>query len=237
MNMPEQLREHLEEALVAVQADPQADLSLDKRLPIYEIFDSLPDLKGRTARTHVSLSVTQRVLPLNNLPDDDGRERTTLMHTLAEQLLHHLQQGVTAEQLHELAEDMKTTFTYWDDFFGNRSIHLSVQQLAFGALERHAFTGEAPTSLYYPAWCVYLSAMTTLFEALGFGWWDGDAGKWAVIAYAGGTWTAFEEQDLDDFTPQGTWDYSSPDVITKRREFWEWWCREAVLDAWATVAA
>ncbi len=65
--------------------------------------------------------------------------------------------------------------------------------------------------------------------------WRGDAAKWAAIAYAGGTWLEFEEQNPSDFVPQGTWDYSSPDVKAKRREFWEWWCREVISVAWQTI--
>lgn len=112
-------------------------------------------------------------------------------------------------------------------------------------------TGEMPTSLYYHAWCAFLAAKSALEEVLGWDVfrgvmidsstsdsdleWRGDTAKWAAIAYAGGTWTEFEEQDLDDFVPQGTWDYSSSDVQAKRCEFWEWWCREVIPAAWKTL--
>jgi hypothetical protein len=232
---------------------PQFDLNPYYRLVIYQFFDDLSGLKGRIARTHLSVEVAQRVLHLYEIIPNGGGYPTMprLMISTAEQLLSLMRSGLTERQLDEMAQEITVEVVFGTEAEPDEIYTETAVELALLAEEMDSITGELPTSLYYHGWCAFLAALSALSDALG---WDtlkyaaidyytsnsdlkreGDAAKWAAIAYAGGAWSEFEEQDPFDFAPQGTWDYLAPDAKVKRREFWEWWCRRVVPAVWATL--
>lgn len=253
MSLPPTLQNHIDNALAAVQRHPQFDLDPYYRLVIYQFFDALPGLEGRIARTHLSVVVAQRVLHLYDIMPKEAGYPTMprLMISTAEQLLSRLRGGLSEQQLDELAHEIKVEVIYGTEAKPIEIWTHTAVELAQLAQEMNDLSGEMPTSLYYHGWCAFLAAKSALEEVLGWDVlrsvmidsstsdsdfeWRGDTAKWAVIAYAGGTWTEFEEQDPDYFVPQGTWDYSSSDVQAKRRKFWEWWCREVIPAAWETL--
>ena len=75
-----------------------------------------------------------------------------------------------------------------------------------------------------------------------------DTAKWACIAYVGATWHPtdpnkwFFDEKRDLWIPKddeaffddnrGTWDYSDSKVKMKRKQFWEWWLKGAISEAW-----
>src|SRR5688572_28416663 len=107
MSVPPDLQKHLDYALGLVDQHPAFDLDLDARLTIYNFFSVLPDLKGRMARTHLAITVAQKVLPLVKQPDGGYSNMPHLMCAAAVRLLEHMRQSMTAEKLREFAE--KTT--------------------------------------------------------------------------------------------------------------------------------
>jgi hypothetical protein len=185
----------------------------------------------------MSIVVAQHVLPLwDTMSDEHGYvTMPRLMLSTAEQLLSHMRTGLTSEQLGELARTITVEVVSGTENEPSETYTHTVIELASLAAEMDSLTGESEDSLYYPAWCAFLSAMNALREALGWKWWNGDAAKWASIAYAGGTWLEFEEQDPAWFVPHGKWDYLSPDVRARRREFWEWWHEKVIPTAWETL--
>ncbi|MCB8925479.1 MAG: hypothetical protein H6652_07595 [Ardenticatenaceae bacterium] len=250
MSLPITLQKQIDEALYAIQEHPKSDLDPFHRLVIYQFFASLSGLKGRIARIHLSVMAAHRVLHLYDvLPEEHGYPTMPrLMISTAEQLLSHLSEGLTEQQLNELATGIMIEVGYGPEAQPIEVHTHTAMGLARLAQEMNDLTGEMPTSLYYHAWCAFLAAKSALDEALGWDVfrnavidastsnsdlkWIGDTAKWAAIAYAGGEWTEFEEQDPSDFSPQGNWNYSSTIVRSKRKEFWEWWCSEVIPTAW-----
>jgi hypothetical protein len=245
MTIPPALEIHIQQALAIMRGNPDSILPLDARLPIYHFFDSLPGMKGRIARTHLAIRVAQKVLPLIEQPNWGYSTMPDVMCASAEQVLAHLRRGMTAQQINRLAQ--KTTIeallgqTVVDSLVMRKDqpiYRYPVENLLRLAEEMDSLTGTPASSLYYLAYCVHLAAMNALEEALAWNWWtQADGAEWAVIAYAGGVWTAFEDPERrdDELGPNGTWDYSAPDVQVKRCAFWEWWFNEAIPSAWETL--
>lgn len=253
MSLPLILQKYIDDALGAMRKHQQFDLDPYYRLVIYQYFDNLSGWKGRIAHTHLSIMAAERVCHLYDvMPEEHGYPTLPrLMISIANQLLTHFCEGVNAMQANEISQEITV-----EVIFGPKAVPMETHtytaiELAQLAQEMNVLSGEMPTSLYYQAWCAFLAAKSALDEALG--WvefrkaiidstttnsdlqWNSDTAKWAAIASVGGVWSEFEVQDPSDFVPQGNWDYSSPDTKAKRKEFWEWWCSEAVPAAWRTA--
>ncbi len=253
MSLPIILQRHIDDALDAMRRHPHYDLDPYHRLVIYRFFDDLSGLKGRTARTYLSVIVAQRVLHLYDvMPEEAGYPTMPkLMISIAEQILHHLLEGLAETQLNKLVQEITVEVIYGTEVKPIELHTLTAIELAQMAQEMDDLTGEMPTSLYYHSWCAFLAAKSALEEALGWNVFKkaiidsstsnsdlksiGDTAKWAAIATSGGVWSEFEDQDPSDFVPQGNWDYSSSDVKAKHQEFWEWWCGEVIPTTWETL--
>jgi hypothetical protein len=73
MTLPANLQKQFETALAVMQNQSEFDLGLDCRLAVYDSFDALPRLKGRIARTHLSIVVAKQVLPFwDSMPEEHG---------------------------------------------------------------------------------------------------------------------------------------------------------------------
>ena len=114
MSLPPTLQNHIDNALTVVQKHPQFDLDPYYRLVIYQFFDAFPGLKGRIARTHLSVVVAKRVLHLYDIMPEEAGYPTMprLMISTAEQLLSHLRDGLSEQQLDELAQKIKVEVIY-----------------------------------------------------------------------------------------------------------------------------
>jgi hypothetical protein len=245
MSVPPKLQGYIEDALDKLWSNPLSDLNLDSRLAIYDFFDTLPEPNGRMARTDLSLMATQKALPMVLQPAWGYPGMPELICATATRLLEYMREGWTGEQIDELAR--KTTI---EELLGSETARTIIRRgdvplfrrtpagLSALSQELNSVTGTQPSSWFYHAWCAQLAAMATLEEALAGHWWAGqDASQWAALAYAGGTWSGFDEPEAkeDPLGPHGSWDYSSPDVEANRRDFWEWWCKEAVPASWESL--
>jgi hypothetical protein len=213
MNVPPELQKHIDDALRQVENLPASEPDIESRLAIYNFFSTLPDLKGRTARTYLAITVAQKVLPLVKQPNGGYSTMPHLMNATAAGLLERMREGMSAQQLDELAEQttveallgQETLSTIFNP--ADHPIHQdSIEDLLRLAEEMDSLTGTPDSSLHYHAYCVHLAAMNALEEALGWNWWtQTDGSKWAVIAYSGGSWTAFEalERREDEFGAHG----------------------------------
>jgi hypothetical protein len=232
------LQRAIDIALAALNGSENSDLRLDDRRDIYSFFDALPGRQGRIARTAAALRVARRVLPVwDGMPSEAGYlTMPGLMLATADQLLAALKSGLTGDEIKTLAQSITVTVSAEPPAGREEPIVYTAYHLSALAVEMAGFTWEGPSSLYYHEWCVFLASMTALHEALGLGWWKwaqtNDAVGYAALSYAPGTWTAFEDQNPAYFVPQGNWDYTGPETLAKRHEFWEWWCREVVPWSW-----
>jgi hypothetical protein len=98
--------------------------------------------------------------------------------------------------------------------------------------------GEPATSPHYCAWCVFEAGLRALESAWAVDQWRvdraatgatgcaDDAGTYAAIAVAGGSWRPSSSGRI------GRWDWQTDDAQLRRAVFWEWWLRDAVAAAW-----
>jgi hypothetical protein len=237
MPLPAPLQHALDTVRDTLYHHPDRLLQLQDRRHVYAFFDTLSAHECRRARTVAALMVAQRVVAVyDGLPAEAGYPTMPrLMLTVAEQLLMQLQAGSTLETIDQVAREMVVELLLGTEDDPGEVYQHTPHDLAELAAEMDSLTGESPASVYYHAWCAFLAAMGVLREVLGLAWWNGDSAHWAACAYAGGIWTAAEQHDSGYFTPQGTWDYGTPEARLKRTEFWEWWCTAVIPHAWQTL--
>jgi hypothetical protein len=224
MTIPNEVRRSVDQALAALQVSAADELKPFYRQSIYIALKRAHSSRGVQARAWLDIITVRRILPVwqsswrsmeydeygyNHMPEK--------MVSLAEALLSSRADRTQAEKVADLAREMTD------------------------------LTAEGKTSRYYLAWCVFDAALRTLIEALGYDSLEGveitdqtsnaelesygDAARWAAMAAAGGTWKLVAEEAFPE--PEIVqWDFSSAAVRQRRRDFWEWWLREAVPAAW-----
>lgn len=224
--LPEEVQEAVERAYSAMLRHPQSALLPAYRQAIYAALgpladpstpiDPLNDPETYRVRLTLDLFTVRRVLPIWESEQPQARWPQRLLRIVEGVLQKTVNPEVACTEA-DVASDQL------DDH-------------NFGKAESDAETAsEEPGSKHISssAYFVCSAALEALYDACGLYRFDGDpfseqdtddvldayssdVAFWAADAYAGGLWD-----------PQ-----SDP---SRRREFWEWWLKEAVSSAWETA--
>jgi len=222
MLLPQIVTQHIDRALHFMRAHPDHRLLPIYRRAIYRALHEADQIIGTRARIWLDIYAVQQVIalwqPIGHDPQDSYNYLPQQLLTLAEGVMQGTVDRTSAEEMAAQAQEMSD------------------------------LTGESALSPYFHAWCVFEAALCALVTALGDDpgadvvmdaattdedlRYQSDAAKWVVTAYAGGRWEVVVDAEVGYGEEAGIWDYTSYEVRSKRRGFWEWWLHEAISAAW-----
>jgi len=210
-------------ALTAMRDHPEQLLLPIHRRAIYDGLDEVSASTAHRVKVWVGILTVRRVLPywrpIGYAEEDEYSRIPKRMLEIAEGVLNGTIEKRNLEKKIQLWIEMSST------------------------------TGELPESPYYNNWCIFDAGLSVARLVVEPDFWqrvkidynttdndlhhqDGDAARWASITYAGGVWSPVVKDNRQDDESYGIWVRNTPDVLARRREFWEWWLLKVMSEAW-----